>query len=269
MEGAYRIRLAALGIFLLAVVAVGTWLVRRNEAAEAASWGLSFPREGECPVGNASKEELAEQDAVFVGDTTRKVLYLTFDAGYENGHTAAILDVLKKHQVPAAFFVVGPYIQQNPELVRRMAEEGHIVGNHSWHHWDMDRIGDRATFRKELTDTAAAYEAAVGKEMPKYYRPPRGIYAETNLRMAKDLGYRTVFWSLAYVDWKQDEQPSREEAFDKLLGRVHNGAIVLLHSTSQTNAEILDELLTKWEALGYSFAGIDTLFPEAQTAHNS
>lgn len=260
METAYRIRLAAVGLFLLAVVAVGTWLVRQNEAAEAASWGLSFPRPGECPVGNASREELAEQGAVFVGDTEEQVLYLSFDAGYENGHTAAILDVLKKHRAPAAFFVVGPYIEQNPELVRRMTEEGHIVGNHSWHHWDMDRIADRATFRKELEDTAAAYEAAVGQEMPKYYRPPRGIYAESNLKMAKELGYRTVFWSLAYVDWKQDEQPSREEAFDKLLTRVHNGAIVLLHSTSATNAEILDELLTKWEEMGYRFGSLEELF---------
>ena len=169
--------------------------------------------------------------------------------------------MLKKHKAPAAFFVVGTYIQQNPELVRRMAAEGHIVGNHTWHHWDMDRIGDRATFEQELADTAAAYEAAVGAPMPKYYRPPRGIYSERNLEMAKDLGYRTVFWSLAYVDWKQDEQPSREEAFAKLLGRVHNGAVVLLHSTSATNAEILDELLCKWEAMGYRFGTLDELFP--------
>ena len=188
------------------------------------------------------------------------MLYLTFDAGYENGHTEAILDVLAKHKAPAAFFVVGPYIRQNPALVKRMAAEGHTVGNHTWHHWDMDRISDRETFAKELSDVADAYEQTVGQPMPRYYRPPRGIYAEQNLAMAQALGYRTVFWSLAYVDWKQDEQPSREEAFDKLLGRVHNGAVVLLHSTSATNAEILDELLTKWEEMGYRFAPISELF---------
>ena len=260
MENAYRVRLAGVGVLLLLVLAVGTWVAGRDEAVEAASWGLSFPQEGESPVGNATAEELAAWDAVFVGDPQTPTLYLTFDAGYENGHTAAILDVLKKHEAPAAFFVVGTYIRQNPELVRRMAEEGHIVGNHTWHHWDMDRIGDRATFEQELADTAAAYEAAVGKPMPKYYRPPRGIYSERNLEMAKDLGYRTVFWSLAYVDWKQDEQPSREEAFDKLLTRVHNGAIVLLHSTSATNAEILDELLTEWEEMGFRFGSLEELF---------
>ena len=260
MEKAYRIRLAAVGVFLLAALAAGTWLARRDEAAEAASWGLSFPREGECPVGNATREELAAYDAVYAGDGKAPVLYLSFDAGYENGHTGAILDVLAKHQVPAAFFVVGTYIQQNPELVKRMAAEGHIVGNHTWHHWDMDKIADKAVFAKELADTAAAYEAAVGQPMPKYYRPPRGVYAERNLKMAKELGYRTVFWSLAYVDWKQDEQPSREEALGKLLSRVHNGAIVLLHSTSSTNAEILDELLCRWEEMGYSFAPLSDLW---------
>ena len=260
MEKAYRIRLAAVGLFLLAAVGVGTWLAREDEAAETAAWGLSFPHPGERPAGNATAEELAAFDAVYAGDPGEKVLYLSFDAGYENGHTEAILDVLAKHEAPAAFFVVGTYIEQQPELVKRMAAEGHIVGNHTWHHWDMDQIGDRATFEKELADTAAAYAAAVGEEMPKYYRPPRGVYSEKNLKMAQSLGYRTVFWSLAYVDWKQDEQPSREEAFEKLLGRVHNGAIVLLHSTSSTNAEILDELLTKWEEMGYRFGSLEELF---------
>ena len=271
MEKAYRIRMAAAGIFLLAVLAAGTWLAQRKaeEAVEAAAWGLSYPHPGECPAGNATAEELAAWDAVYVGDGSEPVLYLTFDAGYENGYMEGILDVLAKHKAPAAFFVVGTYIQQHPDLVRRMAAEGHTVGNHTWHHWDMDRIGDRATFEKELADVEAAYREAVGTEMPRYYRPPRGVYAEENLELAQALGYRTVFWSLAYVDWKQDEQPTREQAFEKLLGRVHNGAVVLLHSTSATNAEILDELLTKWEELGYRFAGIDRLFDASETVTDS
>lgn len=260
MEKNNRIRLAAFAALLLALVAAGLFLGQGEDAVEAASWGLSFPRPGECPAGNASAEELAKWDAVYVGSADEPVLYLTFDAGYENGHMGDILDVLAKHKAPAAFFVVGTYIEQNPELVKRMAAEGHIVGNHTWHHWDMDRIGDRATFEKELADVAEAYAQVVGQPMPQYYRPPRGVYAEQNLAMAQSLGYRTVFWSLAYVDWKQDAQPSREEAFDKLLGRVHNGAVVLLHSTSATNAEILDELLCKWEEMGYRFASLDALW---------
>ena len=262
MEKIYQIRvkLSVAAAVLLAVLAAGAWLSGREAAVETASWGLSYPRPGACPAGNATAEELAAWNAVYVGKSEEPVLYLTFDAGYENGHTEAILDALKKHEAPAAFFVVGTYIRQNPELVKRMAAEGHIVGNHTWHHWDMDRIRDRTTFEKELTDVAEAYEQLVGKPMPTYYRPPRGVYAEQNLSMARDLGYRTVFWSLAYVDWKQDEQPTREEAFDKLLGRVHNGAVVLLHSTSATNAEILDELLTKWEEMGYRFGSLDELW---------
>ena len=260
---ANRLRMGALGVLLLAVLGVGTWLAQREEDAvvtEAASWGLSFPHPGECPAGNASAEELAAYDAVFVGDGSEQVLYLTFDAGYENGYTEQILDVLAKHRAPAAFFVVGTYIEQHPDLVRRMAAEGHTVGNHTWHHWDMDRIGDRNTFQQELAAVATAYQETVGAEMPLYYRPPRGVYAESNLKMAQDLGYRTVFWSLAYVDWKQDEQPTRKQAFEKLLGRVHNGAVVLLHSTSATNAAILDELLTKWEEMGYRFGTLDDLY---------
>ena len=140
-----------------------------------------------------------------------------------------------------------------------MVEEGHTVGNHTYHHPDMSKISDQASFQKEMDDVAALFKEVTGKEMVKYYRPPQGKYSETNLEMAKDLGYQTFFWSLAYVDWYQDQQPTKEEAFDKLLGRIHPGAIVLLHSTSQTNGEILDELLTKWEEMGYTFKPLSEL----------
>ena len=262
MQRTYRMRMLCIGCFLLAVLALGTWAARRNrdEAELTASWGLSFRNEGECPVGNASKEDLAQYDAVYAGSGEEKVLYLTFDAGYENGHTAQILDVLKAHKIPAAFFVVGSFVEQNPDLVRRMAEEGHIVGNHTFHHWDMSRISDRAVFAEELKSLADAYRRVTGQELQKYYRPPQGIYSEDNLKLAKELGYRTVFWSLAYVDWYRDDQPTPEQAFSKLLPRTHNGAVVLLHSTSSTNAAILDELLTRWEKEGYRFGTLEELF---------
>lgn len=254
--------------FLLAVLVgiLGISLVigstQAEEALPAGSWGLSFPREGEPPVGNAGKEALMQYNAAYLGDTGEKTIYLTFDAGYENGCTAQILDVLQKHQVPAAFFLVGNYIEQNPDLVRRMVAEGHIVGNHTYHHWDMSKIGDMETFRKELESLEGLYQATTGETMKKYYRPPQGIYSEENLKMARELGYHTVFWSLAYVDWLNDNQPTSEEAFGKLIPRIHNGAVVLLHSTSKTNAAILDDLLTRWEELGYTFATLDQLFPE-------
>ena len=226
----------------------------------AGNWGLSFQTEGQPPVGNTSQTALAQYDAAYLGNTKEQVLYLTFDAGYENGCTAQILDVLKAHQVPAAFFLVGNYLDRNPELVQRMVDEGHIVGNHTWHHYDMSKIADRDTFTQELTMVEEKFREITGQEMQKYYRPPQGIYSEDNLKMAQELGYKTVFWSLAYVDWNNDSQPTPEQAFSKLIPRAHNGAVVLLHSTSTTNAAILDELLTKWEDLGYTFGTLDQLF---------
>lgn len=223
------------------------------------NWGLSFQKNGQPPVGNATMEELAQYDAYYAQDTDEKVIYLTFDAGYENGNTEPILDALKKHNVSATFFVVGTYIEAEPELIQRMVEEGHTVGNHTWHHPDMSQIADMVSFKKEITDVEDAFLDVTGQEMIKYYRPPQGKYSESNLQMAKELGYKTFFWSLAYVDWYEDDQPTKEEAFDKLLGRIHPGAIVLLHSTSSTNAEILDELLTKWAEMGYQIRPLSEL----------
>lgn len=211
------------------------------------NWGLHFQEEGQPPTGNASAKELQKYNAFYTGSGEEKVIYLTFDAGFENGNTEKILDTLKKHNVPATFFVVGTYIESCPDLVKRMVDEGHTVGNHTYHHPDMSQISTKESFQKELTDVEDAYKKAIGKEMTKYYRPPQGKYNETNLQMAKELGYQTFFWSLAYVDWYENDQPSKEEAFEKLIGRIHPGAIVLLHSTSDTNAQILDELLTKWK----------------------
>ena len=229
-------------------------------ALETGNWGLSFQAEGAAPIGPANSATLAKYGAAYLGDTAEKVLYLTFDAGYENGCTARILDVLKAHDVPAAFFLVGNYMEKNADLVRRMVEEGHIVGNHTMHHHDMSKLSDKAAFAKELTDLEVCFKEITGKELPKYYRPPQGTYSEENLRMAQELGYKTVFWSLAYVDWLNNDQPTREQAFGKLLPRTHNGAVVLLHSTSATNAEILDELLSKWKEMGYRFGTVEELF---------
>lgn len=233
-------------------------LVARQPAAPAAAdtvsnWGLSFRENGKPPVGNASGAYLAQYHARYLADTEEKILYLTFDAGYENGHTAAILDTLGKHQVSACFFVVGHYVESAPELVCRMVQEGHVVGNHTWSHPDMSAIEEPEAFAAELQKLEDAYRELTGQQMIKLYRPPQGKCSAANLAMAKDLGYTTVFWSLAYVDWYTDKQPTRDTALQKLVPRIHPGAVVLLHSTSATNAAVLDEVLTKWEALGYTF----------------
>ena len=264
----YLFKLTALAFFFAASFFLGSFLAARTAktpsvdpedtrqvlaASAEGNWGLSFQAEGQTPVGNATAEELAQYDAWYADPSGEKILYLTFDAGYENGCTAPILDTLKKHQVPAAFFVVGHFLETSPELVKRMVNEGHTVANHTFHHPDMSKISSLEAFQSELSQTEALYETITGQPMAKYYRPPQGKYSVSNLKMAKELGYQTFFWSLSYVDWYQDDQPSKEEAFEKLLGRIHPGAIILLHSTSSTNAEILDELLTKWKEMGYAF----------------
>ena len=228
------------------------------EAAEG-NWGLSFQEEGKPPVANATFEELAKYNAYYAENTEEKRIYLTFDCGYENGNTPAILEALKKHQAPATFFVVGNFVKDNPELVQQMLSEHHTVGNHTEHHPDMSQMADLVSFQKEIGGLESLFREATGQEISKYYRPPQGKYSEANLKMAQELGYKTFFWSLAYVDWYADNQPTKEEAFEKLLGRIHPGALVLLHNTSSTNAAILDELLTKWEEMGYSFGTLEEL----------
>lgn len=228
-------------------------------ASESTNWGLSFPVEGELPQTNASIEELREYHTYYAADTDEKILYLTFDAGYENGNMPAILSALNKHQVSATFFVVGNFISENPELIKQMIAEGHSVGNHTMTHPDMSKISTKEQFLEELQQVEELYYSVTNSEMPKFYRPPQGIYSKENLQMAKELGYSTFFWSLAYVDWDNQMQPTKKEAFEKLLGRVHPGAIVLLHSTSSTNAEILDELLAQWKEMGYRFETLQTL----------
>ena len=269
--GKKQVLYVVLAIILLCIGMVcALRAVNRLGAAEAAAgitdWGLSFQSEGAPPVANASQEYLRNFDALYVGDADQKEIYITFDAGFENGNTERILDALKKHGVKATFFLVGNYFKTQPELVKRMAEEGHTIGNHTYSHPDMSKIGDIQSFQTELQKNEALCREILGSEMPKLYRPPQGKFCEENLKMAQQLGYSTVFWSLAYVDWYTDDQPTPEQAFSKLLPRIHPGAVVLLHSTSSTNAEILDELLTKWEETGYSFGDLEAYCAAQKTS---
>lgn len=231
---------------------------------EAIGWGLSFGEPGEQPRGNASREELAQYNAYFMDDGSEKVLYLTFDCGYENGNTEPILDALKAHDAPATFFVVGHFLETAPEMVKRMVAEGHAVGNHTFHHYDVDTV-DEDTFQEEMKAVEELFQEITGAQLSPYYRPPEGKCGITNLKRAQDLGYSTIFWSLAHVDWDVNNQPSHEQAIEKLTSRVHPGAIVLLHNTSRTNGEILDELLTKWEEMGYTFKPLSYLTQDSDT----
>lgn len=264
-----RYKKGACIMLLFAAMFFTGWMIARvqrddtidvmNQVEQAENWGLGFGAEGTQPTGTVTAEELKQYNAYYVGDSGEKVIYLTFDCGYENGNTEPILDALKKHNVSATFFVVGHLLETAPDIAKRMVAEGHTVGNHTYHHPDMSSIADITSFQKEVDDVANLFKEITGTEMVKYYRPPQGKYSKENLKMAKELGYHTFFWSLAYVDWNVDDQPTKEAAFEKLTGRIHPGAIVLLHSTSKTNGEILDELLTKWEDMGYEFRPLSDL----------
>lgn len=222
------------------------------------NWGLSFPEKEKAPIGNATPEYLKQYNTFYIGDTSKNTIYLTFDAGFENGYTPKILDVLKENDVKATFFLVGNYLKTAPDLVKRMIEEGHAVGNHTFNHPDMSKISDMESFKKEMLSLEELFKETTGQDLMKLYRPPQGKYNEENLKMANELGYKTFFWSLAYVDWFTDKQPTREYALEK-LERIHKGAVVLLHSTSKTNSEILDELIKTWKQKGYEFGNLNDI----------
>ena len=188
-----------------------------------------------------------------------KVVYLTFDAGYENGNVAKILDVLKAEQVSGAFFVLEHLITANTDLVKRMVEEGHLVCNHTMKHKDMTRMATEEEFLAELRGLEALFYEKTGSVMPKYYRPPEGRFSESNLKYAMAGGYKTIFWSFAYADWDNDHQMSPEKATKMILDNVHNGAVLLLHPTSATNAAVLGGVIRELKAQGYRFGTLDEL----------
>ncbi|MCL2351200.1 MAG: polysaccharide deacetylase family protein [Firmicutes bacterium] len=232
----------------------------RALAAPTVSWGLFHEKPGEVPIGEASDEYLSKYDAFFherSGDN-RKTLFLTFDTGYDNGVTAKILDVLKEADVPAAFFLTGRCIGDYPDLVKRMAGEGHIVGNHSMNHPNMSQKSAES-FASEIQRTEQAYRSVTGLEMPKYYRPPEGVFSEKNLAQAQSMGYKTILWSVCYRDWMVNDQPSYASALKTLTSRVHPGAIVMLHSVSRTSAAVLPEFIAICRGKGYEFKTLDQL----------
>lgn len=223
------------------------------------NWYFNPRNDGKQPAPIKEASFFKKYNAYYVGNPNEKVLYLTFDAGYESGNTEKILDTLKKHNAPAAFFVVDHYLKSNPEMVKRMTEEGHLVCNHSKSHPSMASITDFNKFKEEIVTVENRYKDITGKDMPKYFRPPMGKFSEKSLEYTQQLGYDTIFWSFAYVDWYENNQPSHEEAKQKIYTRTHPGAILLLHPNSKTNADILDDVLTHWEQEGYTIKSLDHL----------
>jgi peptidoglycan-N-acetylmuramic acid deacetylase len=226
-------------------------------AADAQSWYCKRQKDHIRPEIESGMAYIKDFDGVYLGKD-EKVIYLTFDAGYENGNVARILDTLKKHEVEGAFFILENLINRNPELVTRMRDEGHLVCNHTSKHKDLTKIS-KEEIEKEIGSLEMLYKEKIGGEMAPFFRPPEGKFDEKSLETIKKLGYTTVFWSLAYADWDNDKQPSAEFAKKILCENIHNGAVILLHPTSKTNADILDELITKWKSEGYRFGSLTEL----------
>lgn len=217
---------------------------KNNAIPEGAKEGVSF---------------LKDYDGYYLGDISSKVLYLTFDEGYENGNTPNILDTLKELKIPAAFFVVKPYIDSEPDIIKRMVNEGHLVCNHSNHHPSMASITDDEKFKEEFTSVEEAFKNLTGQDMPKFFRPPMGKYSKNSLEKTKALGYKTIFWSFAYKDWLVDDQPNEAFAIEKIKNGVHPGGILLLHAVSDTNTKVLKQVLSELQNEGYVFKSLNEL----------
>jgi peptidoglycan-N-acetylmuramic acid deacetylase len=225
---------------------------------KGSGWGFKRIKGSEPEIFDSTKELFKKYDTYYMDQTKPKALYLTFDEGYENGYTGQILDTLKKCNVPAAFFITEPYLRQEQDLIRRMLDEGHTVGNHTVHHPNMPRLGSAKKVEEELSTLNAQFKEVYGQDM-KYMRPPEGEYSEKVLAVAKDLGYKTIFWSFAYRDWDPNNQKSADYAFEQVTPYLHDGAILLLHAVSRDNAQALERIINYAKEQGYEFRSLDQL----------
>ncbi len=237
---------------------VSTENITSNESNTKVAWSFKRNSEHNPVMGYNEGVDLEKFDACYLGDTSQKVIYLTFDEGYEYGFSNSILDTLKANDVKAAFFLTGDFIEREADLCKRMVQEGHIVGNHSVNHPSMQDLSDEEIVY-EIEENAKNFKEATGYEMDKFFRPPKGEFSPRVLDIAKQLNYKTIFWSLAYVDWNVDNQPGKDAAYQHVMDNYHNGGIFLLHAVSQSNAEALDDIIKSLKAEGYTFASLKQL----------
>ena len=226
-------------------------------SSEAVNWGFVRRRNSEPEVLKSDVDMLEAYDGYYIDESRPKALYLTFDEGYENGYTAKILDILQANNVPAAFFVTGPYLENQPELINRMIKEGHIVGNHTINHINMPS-SPADEVKSELDGLNKISTEKYGYEM-KYVRPPEGSFSEKSLAVSRDLGYKTILWSFAYKDWDVNAQQGAQYAYDNVVPYLHDGAIMLLHAVSSDNAAALQDIIDYAREQGYEFRSLDAL----------
>ena len=252
----------ALSIFITIISTTAVYAANSNVEY---SWYCKRQPDGKRPSIAPEFAFIEDYDGYWIDNkvtdnSENKFIYLTFDAGYENGNVEKILNTLKEKDAPAAFFVLKHFVTSNQELIERMIREGHTICNHTSNHKNMSKIKKIEIFKKELEELEQVYYNQTGNHIAKIYRPPEGSFTELNLQFAKELGYTTLFWSVAYADWNNNAQPSPEFAKKKILDNIHNGAVILLHPTSATNALILDDLIDEIRNRGYEIKSIENLF---------
>lgn len=232
--------------------------ITSDEENRAISWSFKRNKDHSPVIGYNEGVDLAKFNSYYIGDTSEKVIYLTFDEGYENGYTPSILDTLKANNVKATFFLTKPFIESEPELSKRIVAEGHIAGNHTVNHPSMpDKTDEELVY--EIEENARYFKEVTGYEMGHVLRPPEGKFSARTLDITNKLGYKTIFWSLAYLDWNPDNQPGKEAAYQHVMDNYHNGGIFLLHAVSQSNAEALDDIIKSLKNEGYTFDSLDNL----------
>lgn len=251
-------------IVVVSMVTLGTMLANGqdylltsvNSTEKTIGWGIKRNDNHEQPdVGNANKEILEKDGGICLGNEKNKYIYLTFDSGYEAGYTGKILEVLKENNVKVTFFITAHYLNTQPEIVKQMIDDGHIIGNHTVNHKSMPSISDEE-IEKEIMKLHQAVYDKFGYEM-RYIRPPKGEFNERTLKKSLSLGYKTVMWSFAYVDWNENQQPSQEQALKTIINNFHPGEIMLLHSNSKTNSEILETIIKEAKKQGHEFKSLD------------
>ena len=252
-------------VLIIIIIILSFFLKEKNETVETSSnvvstkkieWGIKRNDNHEQPdVGKENRKILEENNGICLGNKDKKVLYLTFDEGYEAGYTSKILEVLKENDVKAAFFITAHYLNTQEELVKQMIDEGHIVGNHTVNHKSMPELSEEE-IKKEVMDLHTSIYEKFGYEM-RYIRPPKGEFSEKSIKYTNTLGYKTVMWSFEYEDWNENKQPNEEKAKEKIINNFHNGEIILLHGNSKTNTNILDSIIKEAKGMGYEFKSLD------------
>ena len=261
-----KIKYITIGILIIAIFSFSIIAINKEEVTTSVSatvssqqkigWGIKRNDNHEQPdVGSKNKKVLEENKGICLGDKEKKAMYLTFDEGYEAGYTSQLLNTLKQNQVKATFFITAHYVNTQPDLVKQMIEEGHIIGNHTVNHKSMPDLTEEQ-IKKEVMELHQVIHEKFNYEM-KYIRPPKGEFSEKTLQVTNQLGYTTVMWSFAYEDWNEEKQPNEESAKKKIVDNFHNGEIMLLHGNSKTNTNLLDTIIKEAQGMGYEFKSLD------------